>query len=342
MLRLVSRHLRFVHVCAALFVLLAMSILAGGSASAAPQPDSCFAFDAGTGTITDYYPANPGCGTDVEIPSTIGGVSVVSLGFSSFYNDGLTSVVIPSSVVTIGSSALSSNNLPSVAIPDSVITIENDAFNTSNITSLTLGNSVATIGDSAFAVNSLTSLVLPESVTTIGAGAFDYNNLTAVALPSSITSMGHDVFSLNRLKVIYSSANLTLTPEMIGPNFDPPFGLPEFVGLLANPAAARAYLEERQITIVVYESHPELHGNRIDVVVQGETPIISSFFDEPFMYSLRFNPPDPVEEPEIPGVVLPTAPDTGFAKNPTELALVGGIVVCAAGTVLIVARRARS
>ncbi len=72
---------------------------------AATPPDSCFAFESGTGTITDYYdyednnPINPACPRDVDIPSTIGGVGVVAitgpnLWSGAFTNNGLTSVTM--------------------------------------------------------------------------------------------------------------------------------------------------------------------------------------------------------------------------------------------------------
>ena len=70
-------------------------------------------------TITDYYEnefdnaANPACPRDVDIPSTIGGVSVTTIGSAfecsdgfcveryAFFEAGLTSVTIPASVTTI-------------------------------------------------------------------------------------------------------------------------------------------------------------------------------------------------------------------------------------------------
>ncbi len=82
------------------------------TAHAATPPDSCFAFNAGTGTITDYYnneannPANPACTRDVDIPSTIGGTPVTVIGNAgypgAFTSKNLTSVTIPSSVTSIG------------------------------------------------------------------------------------------------------------------------------------------------------------------------------------------------------------------------------------------------
>lgn len=103
------------------FTLVASGVMAGQNllvrpqtAQAATPPDSCFAFNAGTGTITDYYnneannAANPACPRAVDIPGTIGGVSVTKIGTvgggypGPFTSKSLTSVTIPSSVTSIG------------------------------------------------------------------------------------------------------------------------------------------------------------------------------------------------------------------------------------------------
>jgi hypothetical protein len=54
--------------------------------------------DDGTAEISKYV----GAGGDVVIPSTLGGVSVTSIGDYAFNNDEITSVIIPNSVTIIG------------------------------------------------------------------------------------------------------------------------------------------------------------------------------------------------------------------------------------------------
>lgn len=72
----------------------------GAPASAATPPDSCFGFNAGTGTITGYFDhegdnaANPARTRDVDIPATIGGVSVTSIGEMAFAYSLLTSATL--------------------------------------------------------------------------------------------------------------------------------------------------------------------------------------------------------------------------------------------------------
>ena len=79
----------------------------------------------GTVTITGYT----GSMIDVEIPSTIDGLSVTRIGEDAFKNALIRSVTIPSSVREIDWFAFSGCTcLESVTIPSSVLTINYGAF----------------------------------------------------------------------------------------------------------------------------------------------------------------------------------------------------------------------
>jgi hypothetical protein len=141
--------------------------------------------------------------TDIEIPATASDgtntYSVATIGYSSFYGDALTSVIIPDSVTTIGDFALQKNALTSVTMPDSVTSIGDYAFRDNALTSVTIGNSVTAIGSSTFSYNALTSVTIPDGVTTIGYGAFALNNLTGVTIPDGVTTIGYGAFNGNSL-----------------------------------------------------------------------------------------------------------------------------------------------
>ena len=175
-------------------------------------------FDKKTGTVTNCDPSV----TKANIPHTIKGVTVTSIGDQAFYNcTSLTSVTIPDSVTSIGDRAFRyCISLTSVTIPDSVTSIGEEAFYgcwdltrltipgsvtsidkdafcfCSSLTSVTIPDSVTSIGDSAFyGCESLTSVTIPDSVTSIGSCAFyGCASLTSVTIPDSVTSIGGSAF----------------------------------------------------------------------------------------------------------------------------------------------------
>ncbi|WP_279249090.1 leucine-rich repeat domain-containing protein [Candidatus Marimicrobium litorale] len=87
--------------------------------------------------VTGRAPGNTA--TVINIPATIvdSGTtySVTTIGDSAFYNNALTSVIIPDSVTTIAADAFRQNLIASVIIPDSVTTIGDDAFYNNALTS---------------------------------------------------------------------------------------------------------------------------------------------------------------------------------------------------------------
>lgn len=197
-------------------------------ASAAATPESCFAFDSATSTITNYYDnqnndtAQPACPRDVEIPSSIGGVAVTTIGENdwvsntSFSGKRLTSVVIPSSVTGIGYSAFSSNQLATLTIPGSVNTIGASAFYSNQLTDLIILSSVTDIGSEAFSRNLLSSLpsyFSNPTVTDIPADIFSYNKFTSLSVPSNITTVADSAFAYNLLASITVSGSTTTVSD---------------------------------------------------------------------------------------------------------------------------------
>ena len=193
----------------------------------------CYGFDKSTGTITNYYcyPGNSyGYETisDVEIPSNIDGVKVVTIGYQAFSNKNITSVIIPKTVTTISNYAfLSNSTLTNVEFSQSVNSMGTGAFNgcslpddeafiyaknadgSENKTNLIsygganknpiIPEEVKIISYRAFYNCGLLSVEIPNTVTTIAGEAFLENNLTHLDIPDSVTSLSGTAFNNNKL-----------------------------------------------------------------------------------------------------------------------------------------------
>ena len=135
----------------------------------------------------------------VEIPSTITGLPVTSIGTNAFANShSLISISLPDSVMNIGNSAFwSCSGLSNVITSANLANIGVSAFaDCPSLTDFSVPGSVTNIGDGAFAYcTSLASIILPESLTSISDHMFHYcTNLTNVTIPSSLTSIGIAAF----------------------------------------------------------------------------------------------------------------------------------------------------
>lgn len=150
--------------------------------------------DDGTIEITDYT----GSDTEIEIPSTIDGYTVTSIGSGAFeFCSGLTSITIPSGVTSIGSWTFREcSKLTSITIPYGVTSIGNAAFmNCKSLTNITIPYGVTSIKDDTFAgCTKLTSIDIPDSVVSIGDYVFeDCTSLASIYIPDSVTSIGCDL-----------------------------------------------------------------------------------------------------------------------------------------------------
>ena len=140
--------------------------------------------DSGNVKITKYI----GSGGSVDIPATIDGKPVTSIGWGAFQLcSGLTSITIPNSVTSIEDGAFTNcSGLTSINIPSSVTSIENTAF---------------------WGCSGLTSITIPSSVTSIGVNVF-YNctgltDITVDSNNSSFCSESGVLFNKDKTTLIY-------------------------------------------------------------------------------------------------------------------------------------------
>ena len=151
-------------------------------------------------SFSSYYDEYVG---NVVIPSSVDyngtTYSVTSIENEAFYScSSLTDVVIGNSVTSIGNYAFyDCSSMTSIEIPNSVTSIGNYAFyECTSLTSIEIPNSVTSIGEGAlwFCIG-LTDIEIPNSVTSIGRYAFSYcTSLRSIVIPNSVTSIGDFVF----------------------------------------------------------------------------------------------------------------------------------------------------
>ncbi len=164
---------KLVSIILSLVMLASISVGFGLTASAETSGDfEYIVLDDGTAEIIDYL----GSATVVNIPSTIDGYTISSIGESAFDScDTITDVTIPNGVTQIKDNAFwSCDSLVNLSIPDSVTSIGLCAIAWCyDLPSITLPSNLEIIADSAFiGCISLKEITIPASVTYIGEAAF--------------------------------------------------------------------------------------------------------------------------------------------------------------------------
>lgn len=129
--------------------------------------------------------------------------SVTRIGYRTFANSGLVSIVLPNSVTELGQGAFANcEKLTSVTLPNGIKNIgQNDSrgsyyhsrtsgtfANCKSLSTINIPNSVTHIADRTFAGSGLVSIVLPNSVIELGRGVFaDCEKLASVTLSNQMT-----------------------------------------------------------------------------------------------------------------------------------------------------------
>lgn len=161
------------------------------------EADKCFKYveENNTIKIKDY---DISCGTDVEIPSMIGGIPVVSVLDSAFYNKGIVSLVLHYNLESIGNSSFSYNDISELIIPDSVKEIGEFAFYGNKIKSVVLSENLEKISSYTFALNKLEILDIPKNITLVDDYAFLENELEEIKINGYMT-LGIGSFAKNKV-----------------------------------------------------------------------------------------------------------------------------------------------
>ncbi len=151
--------------------------------------------------------------TNIIIPDVLDDQTVIGIGSWVFYNDGITSVQLPSTLESLDEYAFYYNSLSTIDFSNSTSLTEigEGAFESNSLTSIDLNSCtiLTEIGSYAFESNSLTSIDLSPctSLTEIGEYAFAYNYDNAgLSLPASIVTIGYKAFYYNSIESLDLSA----------------------------------------------------------------------------------------------------------------------------------------
>ena len=161
------------------------------------EPEGNFttaAVDEDTVAVTGYTGTN----TEINIPRTIDGKTVVEIANNAFENKTtVTKVVVPSTVTEIGVAAFQSTpNLKEVRLSKNLNELSDEAFFNSGLESIKIPAGVDSITDSCFEnCPLLETVTFSKGLKTLGENAFkSCISLKTVVLPDGLESLGGSTF----------------------------------------------------------------------------------------------------------------------------------------------------
>ena len=183
-----------------------------------------YEYEDGKATNVHYYSGDLTGKTEIEIPSTLNGYSVISLNNENSNEEaiglfgkawgGPQNVKISEGTITIGNNAFRGySNLTSIELPNSVSNIGQSAFERCYaLQRINLPDSITNIEFRAFySCSSLENIELPENLTEIKGGAFAFcSSLEELIIPDSVTTIGNSAFDgCNNLSNLTISENIS-------------------------------------------------------------------------------------------------------------------------------------
>lgn len=172
----------------------------------------------------------------MNIPATINGQAVDTIGSAAFEWNYLKSISLPESLKTIGANAFNANYLSAVVVPDSVTSMDSTAFGRNRLMSFTapghlnlkfdpvskvfykiVDAEVTIVGNGRYGGTAPRELIIPSQlggkpVTKIGNYAFHYNygTFSKVILPSTLKEIGNQAF----FSTYFSDTNIVLPKSL--------------------------------------------------------------------------------------------------------------------------------
>ena len=173
-------------------------------------------------TLVSYAGKNK----NIQIPSSVNGVTLKTIAGSAFFGCGLTGVVIPNTVTSIGSYAFNANQLPpeqgfiyarkSDGSIDYSTLIGYGGKNRGTVAAplevpaKVNGVQLETINSYAFNEDGIKGITLPEGLKTIKANAFNACYVTEITIPSTVTTIEN-----NAIKKVVSWGNFNMLTKIV-------------------------------------------------------------------------------------------------------------------------------
>ncbi len=175
-----------------------------------------------TNTNTTSILSYKGTSADIEIPSIIGGRTVVTIGENAFNeNEYVRSIKVPSSVTTIENGAFSNSpNLERVSFSDGLITIGDNAFaNSEKLFEIVIPDTVVNLGENIFS-NTAWYNCQPDGIIYIGTTAYEFKGSPAedgiVRIKDGTKVIPKKVFYQNsEIKTVYIPDSVTQLDDYV-------------------------------------------------------------------------------------------------------------------------------